>query len=258
MSPSLQSYNLLLEVFYWGLKWGLITKAEVVKWADEIIIAEAEPDYFFIELSLSKDIIASIGLVRNQMNLDNEPVVCRVLLGIIYYKLSNNVIELQKAAIIMDKIALHNTLTSYERGSLYQFSDEEQEAFRQEHFETLRIEILEYLSDYKSFTLDNYNTWPSINEQIETLLLNITQQIIENQEAYTNGQNYTNSIHQFSIKLALYLLILTAEIVIIAKPDLNYKFNKDLYTISLLIFAIAMCYPIVWMIYRALAKLFRI
>ena len=46
-------FPLLLEVFRDGLALGLISKEEVIAWADQIIIEEDEPDYFFIEVSLS-------------------------------------------------------------------------------------------------------------------------------------------------------------------------------------------------------------
>ncbi|WP_413667134.1 hypothetical protein ACEN9X_21745 [Mucilaginibacter sp. Mucisp86] len=254
-----QPYNLLLEVFYSGLQWELITKAEVVKWADDIIITTEEiPNYFFIELSMSKSITETKVLIKDNINVSNAPIIGNVLLGLIYHKLSSDNIELQKACDIMDRIALNDIMAGGEAGLLYQFSDELQEAFRPEHYDYLRIEILEFLSTYKDFTLDNYYMWPSINEQIETLIFNITQQRIEENETFRQAQNHINFIHLFTIKMALYMLIFGAEIVILSKPDLRYKFNKDLYAISLILFAIAMCYPIVWVIYRALAKLFRI
>ncbi|WP_114937134.1 hypothetical protein [Mucilaginibacter endophyticus] len=259
MPTSPKLYNLLLEVFYFGLQWELITKAEVVKWADDIIIATEEiPDYFFIELSMTKSITEAKVLIKDQISISNAPIIGRVLLGLIYHKLDGNNIGLQKACNIMDSIALNDTMADEEKGSLYQFSDELQEAFRPEHYDYLRIEILEFLSTYKDFALDNYDTWPSIYEQTETLIFNITQQRIDENENFERAQNHINFIHRFTIKMVLYLLILIAEIVIITKPDLSYKFNKDLYAISLLIFAIAMCYPIVWVINRMLIKLFRI
>ncbi len=47
-------FSLLFEVFREGLALGLISTGEVVAWADRIIIEEDEPDYFFIEIALSK------------------------------------------------------------------------------------------------------------------------------------------------------------------------------------------------------------
>lgn len=220
--------------------------------------AEGDLDYFFIELSMSSNITEAIVLIENKISVNSPPVVDRVLLGLIYHKLKSNNLELQKACDVMDRIALHNTIAGYEIGSLYQFSDELQEAFRPEHFNYLHSEILEFLSSYKNFTLDNYDIWTAINEQIETLIFNITQRAMEEQEAHDRAQKHAIFINQFTIKIALYILILTAEIVIITKPDLGYKFNKDLYAISLIIFGIAMCYPMVWVVYRVLNKLFRI
>ena len=46
-------FSLLFEVFREGLALGLISKDEVLAWADHIIIAEKDqPDYFFIEIVL--------------------------------------------------------------------------------------------------------------------------------------------------------------------------------------------------------------
>jgi len=259
MSTSPQPYNLLLEVFYWGLQWELITKAEAVKWADDIIITTEDiPDYFFIELSMSKSVTEAKVLIKDKIGISNATIIGNVLLGLIYYKLNSNNIGLQKACEVMDRIALNDTMAGDKMGALYQFSDELQEAFRPEHYDYLRIEILEFLSIYRDFALDNYDMWPSINDQIATLIFNITQQRIEQNETVKQAQNPINFIHQFTIKMALYILILGAEIVILSRVDLTYKFSKDLYAISLIILAIAMCYPVVWVIYRALAKLFRL
>jgi len=254
-----QSYNLLLEVFYWGLKWGLIPKADVVKWADDIIIATEDiPDYFFIELSMSKSVTEITILIKDKISISNAAIIGNALLGLIYHKLHSGNLELQKACDIMDHIALDDTMAGYEKGMLYQFSDEFQEAFRPEHFDNLRVDILDFLILYKDFTLDNYDEWPAINERTETHKFNTIQQIKEENEAYAKAQKQTAAMHQFTIKLVLYALILGAEIVIIAKPNLEYKFNRDMYALSLLVFGIAMCYPIVWIIYRTLTKLFRI
>ncbi|WPV02829.1 hypothetical protein SNE26_13660 [Mucilaginibacter sp. cycad4] len=258
MPPSPQSYNLLLKVFYFGLKWGLVTKADVVKWADDIITAEVEPDYFFIELSMSKDSSEAMALISNETSMDNEPVIGRVLLGLTYYKIYNNTIKLQKASAIMDNIALLNSLTDQERDSLYWLSDGILEVFGPESFENMCDEILAFLSAYKDFTLNNCHLWLSINKQIETHISNIKQRTIEDNEAYKLVQNRINSPHWFTIRMALYVLIIASETVILLQPDLRYKFNKDLYAISMLIFAIAMCYPIVWVLYRISIKLFRV
>ncbi|MFB0496965.1 hypothetical protein ABID99_003202 [Mucilaginibacter sp. OAE612] len=200
MSTSPQPYNLLLEVFYWGLQWELITKAEAVKWADDIIITTEDiPDYFFIELSMSKSVTEAKVLIKDKIGISNATIIGNVLLGLIYYKLNSNNIGLQKACEVMDRIALNDTMAGDKMGSLYQFSDELQEAFRPEHYDYLRIEILEFLSIYRDFALDNYDMWPSINDQIETLIFNITQQRIEQNETVKQAQNPINFIHQFTI-----------------------------------------------------------
>ncbi|MFC0514003.1 hypothetical protein ACFFGT_07335 [Mucilaginibacter angelicae] len=163
-----QSYPLLLKVFYFGLESKLITKADIVKWADDIIMAaEEDLDYFFIELSMSSSISEAIVLIKDQIPVNNAPIVSRVLLGLIYHQLNNNIIGLKRACDIMDHINFSNTLTGYEESPLYQFSDEFQEAFRQEHFDNLRNDTLAFLATYKNLTLDNHSEWPAINEQIE-------------------------------------------------------------------------------------------
>jgi hypothetical protein len=158
----------------------------------------------------------------------------------------------------MDYINFSDTLTSYEEGLVYQFSDGLQEAFKLEHFDDLRTDILAFLDTYKDFTLDNHSEWSVINEQIEISIFNILQRADEKQEVYNNATKRSAIINHFIIKLALIILILGAEIVIIVNPNPQYKFNKDLYAISILIFGIAMCYPVVWIFYRILIKLFRV
>ncbi|QEM04657.1 hypothetical protein DIU31_014465 [Mucilaginibacter rubeus] len=259
MPTTPQSYNLLLEVFYWGLQWGLIPKADVVKWADDIIIATEDiPDYFFIELSMSRSITEAMMLIKDEISISNATIIGNALLGLIYHKLNSSNLELQQACNIMDRIASNDTMAGYEKGMLYQFCDEFQEAFRPEHFDNLRTDILDFLILYKDFTLHNYHEWPTITERTETHKFNAIQQVNEENEAYAKEQKQTAAAHKFTIKLVLYTLILGAEIVIIAKPNLEYKFNRDMYALSLLVFGIAMCYPFVWIIYRSLIKLFRV
>ncbi|NVM62770.1 hypothetical protein FHW88_001046 [Mucilaginibacter sp. SG538B] len=259
MSLTPQPYNRLLEVFYFGLKWGLVIKADVVKWSDDIIMAaEEDLDYFFIELSMSKNVNEVMELIESVVNKNTDPIVGRVFLGLTYRQLEDNIIELQKVCAIMDNIALLNTLTDYENDSLYQLADELQEALQSGQLEYVRTETLEFLVLYEDFVLNNYHEWPAINQQVETHVFNMTQQIEDENEAYEDAQKRTAAMHKFTIKMVLYMLILGAETVIITKPNLEYKFNKDLYALSLLVFGIAMCYPVVWIIYRSLIKLFRV
>ncbi|QEM11164.1 hypothetical protein [Mucilaginibacter rubeus] len=163
----------MFEVFYLGLKWKLVTKTEIVKWADDIILAEAEPDYFFIELAMSKNINEVIALIGNRMNKSTDPIAGRVLLSLTFNQLNNTTISLQRACDILDGIALLNTLTNWERGHFFQFYDEIQELFRPDDIENLRLEILTFLSVYKDkFNFDNYEEWGIISNQIATFFPN--------------------------------------------------------------------------------------
>ncbi len=78
-APKPGDFPLLLQVFRAGVRVGLISKNEVVAWADDIIVNAVEPDYFFIELSLSHDVNGIIEVLNKYVVQDKNPIYNRVI-----------------------------------------------------------------------------------------------------------------------------------------------------------------------------------
>lgn len=169
--PELPHYNLLLQVFRQGLIKNLILKEEVVSWADEIIVNTDEPDYFFIELSLShhkNDLIEAIN--KNWVETEN-PVCTRVLIGLIYNKfIVDSDVSTDDMMIAINALTSLNidTLTYFEMNTIYAFEDYEM-FYGLDSFQ-LHTDAFRFFSLYKSFSLNNYNEWETINIKVEAAL----------------------------------------------------------------------------------------
>ena len=163
-----QDFPLLLEVFREGLACGLISKDEIVAWADGIIKNESEPDYFFIELSLSADTNRVAEILDQYISWSKSQIPLRVVFGLIYQKLIDDVIDLDTAIAFTERTPFRETLTSNEYGSIYDF--EEYEMCYPDNSEGLREVVVKFLSRYKEFNLSNYDQWPDINEPVDKVL----------------------------------------------------------------------------------------
>ena len=163
-----KDFPLLLEVFRDGLTYGLFSRDEIVLWADQIIAKENEPDYFFIDISLSHDVNNLITTLNQYVIESKDPVPVRVILGLIYQKLIDDIINLDTAIVLTERTPFYETLTPFEYRSIYEF--EEYEMFYIDDSEGLKETVVKFLSFYKDFNLTNYDRWPEINGQIgETL-----------------------------------------------------------------------------------------
>lgn len=163
-----QNFPLLFEVFREGLSNGLISKEEVIAWADEIIKNESEPEYFFIELSLSPNANSVAEVLDKYISWSNGAIPLRVIFGLIHQKLIDNVIDLDKAIALVESTPFYDVLTSFEYGSIYEFED--YELFYPPDAAELEVQFVKFLSLYKDFDLTNYDQWLLINRQVEEVL----------------------------------------------------------------------------------------
>lgn len=163
-----QDFPLLLEVFRDGLACGLISKDEIVAWADGIIKNDDEPDYFFIELSLSPDINGIAEVLDKYISWSKSPIPLRVIFGLIHQKLIADVINSDLAITFTERTPFCETLTPFEYGSIYEFED--YELFYPDNSEGLEETVVKFLSLYKDFNLSNYDQWFEINCRTEEIL----------------------------------------------------------------------------------------
>jgi hypothetical protein len=169
-SPKPTDFSLLLEAFNRGLVLGLVSKHDVILWADDIILKTYEPDYFFIEISLcsnTNNLIEVIG--EYNVNIDS-PICTRALLGLLYKKLINdtNTLTVEAAAKLIGAMQSFGTLTHFEVDKRYSFDD--YDLYYPPDLRELQVDIFDFLSIYEPFTLKNYIEWPEINHRIELIL----------------------------------------------------------------------------------------
>ncbi|MBB5395274.1 hypothetical protein [Mucilaginibacter sp. AK015] len=168
-SPQVQDFPLLPEVFREGLTLGLISREEVVLWADRIIAETDEPDYFFIEVSLSHDVNGLIEVLNKYVKPTYNPICDRVLLGLVYHRQPiDDVEEVEKVATMIGFMSSWDRLTSFEDNTIYEFGD--YYLFYYPDLKLLQAELRNFLAIYKAFTLENYTQWVDINLQVLQLL----------------------------------------------------------------------------------------
>jgi hypothetical protein len=174
MSPAKPSdFSLLLEVFRDGLRYGVVSKEEVIAWADEIIEREDDPDYFFIDLSLQHDINALITALSTDLVYTINPIPARVLFGLAYEKLNKQIISLNKTLRLLHGITYSASLGALEHAALYQIDDDREYLLysgRDPEETDIVKSILNFLARYKVFNLNNFDKWKEINAQFEDVL----------------------------------------------------------------------------------------
>jgi len=158
----------LLGVYREGLKVGLITRKEVIVRADWIIATEDEPDYFFIELSLSHD-VNELFTVLNSMDIPEDVLYLRVLLGVMQTQFSVELITADKARAVLNKFIYHPGLTRYERRHIYSITDDDNYPNEKPDEQTRREfneHVKDFLDNYSQFNLYNYKNWNDINTEL--------------------------------------------------------------------------------------------
>lgn len=247
----------LLTVFYHSLRYGLISQKEVIDWADGIVMHDNEPETFFIELSLSRDINELISLL-NSVRVPEDAHVARAILGLLYHRLSAGAINADKAISIMDKYKCWNMLTSFEKAHIYNFTDEIWLADPIIHEIELTQEILNFLINYKELEIENYKNWVGISYRIEYLITEEEKkQIADNAARKRKVGLKLLVINGFVYGLALVSFIVLITSYIAGKHSVSSgKFWSDLYQLSLLyIFFFVSYYALVsgyWLLKKAI------
>jgi hypothetical protein len=221
-----QDVPLLLEVFRDGLTCGLISKDEIVAWADCVIKNESEPDYFFIELSLSPDANSVAEIIDQYVSWSKTPIPLRVAFGLIYQKLIDDIIDLETAINFTERTPFHEILTSFEYGSIYQFED--YEMFYPPDTGELKEDVVKFLSLYKDFNLTNYDQWAEINRHVEEFL-SVEQ---AKQDAISEEWRKTRKKKDAKRKLKRYTLISILVLFYLIVIILNFKTMQDEPTVS--------------------------
>lgn len=168
-SSGVKNFTLLLEVYLKGLRLGLVSRDEIIAWADNIILQTDEPDYFFIEVSLCHDVNQLVEVLNKLVNPTDNPICDRVLLALIYHRQPiHDVEQAEKIATLVGRMSSWDRLTSFENNTIYEFDD--YYVYYLPDVTQLQVELINFLAIYEAFMLENHEQWIDINEQVLELL----------------------------------------------------------------------------------------
>ena len=188
-TTSLKNSIELLEVFHIGLVNGLMDKQEVVKWADDIIQKDEQPDYFVIELSLCghKSVNEMVSLINEFIGEPKPAVSGRVILGLLYHRYINGQVTLKNVVGSMNWIIWQGQLTEEEKRFMYGLDDRYDLAVDLIYstVDAIEKEALRFLEIYKGFSIDNFERWGEINNTIEERVKELTLVVSAEQEKIT-------------------------------------------------------------------------
>ncbi|HLP04237.1 MAG TPA: hypothetical protein VK152_02300 [Paludibacter sp.] len=189
----------LLEVFSIALTNGLLDKEEVIKWADNIITQDEEPDYFIIELSLCghKSINDIVSLINEYVGQDKPKISGRIFLGLLYRAYLTGHIKLDKVTRAIYWIVWEDRLTEDEKSLIYGI-DEDYDCAIDGIYGSVEIvekEVLRFLEIYKDFQIDNFDDWKEIDITIEPKVIQLSDLVRqENKIIITTQTEQTKKI----------------------------------------------------------------
>jgi hypothetical protein len=151
-----------------ALELGLITKDEVIDWADKIVTEEDIPDIFFIDLSLSssKDRYFVLSYLHYMLAFEAVEACGRPLLSLLHKWFKNGKYNLPQTIMILSSVKYHGSLTIEETNWVYDL----EEQWDYDTIENVHKALTAFLSIYEGYSLFNYEGWPEIDKTIEAKL----------------------------------------------------------------------------------------
>lgn len=223
------NFPLLLEAFREGLKFGIISREEVIAWADEIIKGEYEPDYFFIEISLAGDINRLLEILNKNTEPQLNPLHLRVVLGLAYQRFVGDEINLEKLLGVCASINYESALSSFEESALFEIEYGDLRLL-DEYPKDSRAHKWYFLNLYQDFNLHNSEEWPAINSRIEEI---IDAEQAKISERYKRDRlAYEKSRAKIKLKKRIAIMVLIALVILTILLDIdaikNDTFGKGL------------------------------
>ncbi len=158
-----------LWVFRECLKRGLMSKEEMIEKADWIIATEENPDYFFIEMSLSRSLDDLVTLI-DSIQLTDDVTQVRAFFATVHSKILINQISLDKVISILESFSHYEGLTKFEKAEMIYLIVEWDylvDTWPQKSQEELNRRIEKFLYNYNVFNYHDYRNWERVNEKIE-------------------------------------------------------------------------------------------
>ena len=154
-----------------GLASGLLTKEEVVDWADKIITKDEKPDIFFIDLALSSSKSKNdvIHYISDYLNFENPAIQGRPLLGLLYKQYITRQINLEQTVSRLFRLKFEAVFTDREESYIYSLDNNYDCAVNNIYgtLEDVEIELTKFLSFYKEYTIDSFENWEKLDLTVE-------------------------------------------------------------------------------------------
>jgi hypothetical protein len=155
-----------------GLASGLLTKEEVIDWADKIITKDEQPAIFFIDLALSssKSVNDIIHYISDYLNFENPAVQGRPLLGLLYKQFSSRQLTLEQTVRKLFRLKFEAAFTEREEGYIYSI-DNDFDCAKHNIYGTLESvyeDVDKFLSFYKDYSLDSFEHLQDLDIEVES------------------------------------------------------------------------------------------
>jgi|SRR5687768_7693684 hypothetical protein len=164
----------ILHLIRSGLASGILTKEEVVDWADKIVSKEEQPDIFFIDLVLSssKSTNDVIRYFSEYLNFDNPTVQGRPLLGLLFKQYKSEQINLEQTFSKLFRLKYEAIFSEREEGYIYSI-ESNYACARDEIYGTIgevQNELEKFLGFYKDYSIEGYEQWHDLDKVVELKL----------------------------------------------------------------------------------------
>lgn len=154
----------LFGVYYQCLKLGLISKEELIDRANWIITTEVDPDYFFFEMSQSKDLDDLLSILNSRQPGLNVLQV-RAIWSVVKFNLLINKISLGKAISILHQFIDVDRLSLYEINEI-KYLKYLDTGYTRRLQSNLNERTKAFFNHYSGLDWHNYKNWENVNATI--------------------------------------------------------------------------------------------
>jgi hypothetical protein len=157
-----------------GLASGLLSKKEVINWADQIIAKDEQPDIFFIELALlnSKSTNDILHYFNEFLNFENPSINGRPLLGLLYKQYKNGVLSLEQTVSKLFRLKFEAIFTNREESYIYSI-DNDFDCAKDNIYgsiEDVQNELEKFLSFYIEYSISNFDQREKLDKHVEEMI----------------------------------------------------------------------------------------
>ncbi len=171
-----------------GLASGLLSKEEVIDWADKIVTKDEHPDILFIDLAMSsrKNTGDVLHYINDYLNFESMAVQGRPLLGLLFNRFEKGQISLDQAVTKLFRLKFEAVFNEREVGYIYSIDNDYDCAKDGIYGSLLSVQqdLVKFLSWYKDFSIDNYEEWDKFNKIVDLKLEEDYQLQLQKSEKY--------------------------------------------------------------------------